>query len=448
MTLGAQDIIAAQATPPGIGGVGIIRVSGINLEPIVKGILGITSLKPRYAHFGDFLDKDGHLIDQGIALYFKTPHSFTGEDVLEFQGHGGPIVMDRLLRRVLELGARMANPGEFSERAFLNGKIDLIQAEAICDLINAHSELAAKSAVRSLQGDFSKTIQQLVDALIHLRMYIEAAIDFPDEEVDFLPSDRIGGQIEALLERLLAIKKMAKQGAVLQSGVNIVIAGPPNSGKSSLLNQLSQQNVAIVTHIPGTTRDLLKQQIQIDGLCLQVMDTAGIRDETHDPIELEGIHRARAVIKEADHVLLVLDVTQASDWQLWIKEIPVGTRMTLVLNKMDLASEKISIEEEYPVVYISAMTGEGIETLKLHIKQSVGLSNVPENQFIARRRHLEALNKAESHLLQALVCLRQAAYELIAEELKQAQEALSEITGEFGSDDLLGKIFSSFCIGK
>lgn len=443
----AQDIIAAQATPPGMGGVGIIRVSGFSLEPILQGVLGTSALKPRYAHFGDFLDEHGGLIDQGIALYFKTPHSFTGEDVLELQGHGGPVVMDRLLRRVLQLGARMANPGEFSERAFLNGKIDLVQAEAICDLINAQSELAAKSAVRSLQGDFSKTIQQLVDELIQLRMYIEAAIDFPDEEVDFLPQDQIGFQIKGLLGRLLEIQKMAKQGAVLQNGVSVVIAGPPNSGKSSLLNQLSQQNVAIVTHIPGTTRDLLKQQIQIDGLCLQVMDTAGIREETQDPVEQEGILRARAVIKDADHVLLVMDVTQADGWKSWIKEIPEGVRVTLVLNKTDLTSKKMEIEGR-SVIYISAKTGEGIERLKQHIKQSVGLDNVPENQFIARRRHLEALNRGENHLLRSLICLKQGAFELIAEELKQAQEALSEITGEFGSDDLLGKIFSSFCIGK
>lgn len=445
MTLGAKDTIAAQATPSGVGGIGIIRVSGLNLEPILKGVLGIPSLKPRYAHFGDFLDQNGHPIDQGITLYFKAPHSFTGEDVLEFQGHGGPVVMRRLLRRILELGAVMARPGEFSERAFLNGKIDLTKAEAICDLIEAQSELAAESAVRSLQGAFSSTIHQLVDDLIELRKYVEVAIDFSDEEVDFLPKDQISRQIEALLQRLLTIKKMARQGVVLQHGVNIVIAGPPNSGKSSLLNQLSQKNVAIVTDIPGTTRDILKYSIQIDGLCFQVMDTAGIRDQTMDSIELEGINRARTAIKESDHVLLVLDITQAENWRSWEKEIPAKTQRTLVLNKMDLISKKIAIEAEYPVVYISAKTGEGIESLMQHIKQCVGLTNVPENQFTARDRHIEALNRAESYLLQGR---QQTAYELIAEELKQTQQALSEITGVFCSDDLLDKIFGSFCIGK
>ncbi len=443
-----QDTIAAQATPSGIGGVGIIRVSGMNLSPILKGVSGISSLEPRYAHFADFLDQEGRVIDQGIILYFKAPHSFTGEDVLEFQGHGGPVVMDRLLRRILGLGARMARPGEFSERAFLNGKIDLIQAEAISDLINAQSELAAKSAMNSLRGEFSKTIEQLVEALITLRMYIEAAIDFPDEEVDFLPQDKIRGQIEALLECLRDVHDKARQGEVLQRGANIVIIGPPNSGKSSLLNVLSQQNVAIVTHIPGTTRDIIKQQIQLDGLCLQLIDTAGIRDETSDPIEREGIQRAREMVKEATHVLLVMDINDTADWGMWMKEMPKSAHITIVLNKIDLKTEEKPITHKYPVCTISAKTGQGIESLKQHIKESVGLANVPENQFIARRRHLEALKHAEQHICQALSCLEQKAFELIAEELKFSQEALSEITGEFCADDLLGKIFGSFCIGK
>lgn len=448
MTQAFKEVIAAQATPPGIGGVGIVRVSGFNLTSLLQGVLGVPWIKPRYAHFGNFLDEKGEVIDQGITLYFKTPHSFTGEDVIEFQGHGGPVIMDRLLKRVFQLGARMARPGEFSERAYLNGKLDLLQAEAICDLIHAQSEVAAKSAMRSLQGGFSKSIQELVNALIELRMYIEAAIDFPDEEVDFLPKDQIRKKIQALLLQLVDVQQKAKQGMLLQNGANIVIVGPPNSGKSSLLNQLSEQEIAIVTSIPGTTRDLLRQSIQIDGLSLQIVDTAGLREQTKDPIEQEGIHRTKMIIKDADHILLMLDVTQSENHDVWIRQLPEGVPFTLLLNKVDLLSNKSTEASIYPTVYLSAKTGEGLDELKQSIKQSLSLENVPENQFIARRRHLEALNKAEQHLLQALARLEDGAFEFVAEHLKQAQVALSEMTGEFGTEELLEKIFSSFCIGK
>lgn len=447
-----KDIIAAQSTPPGIGGIGIVRVSGFNLEPIIQGLLSKPSLKPRYAYFGDFLDKEGQLIDQGIAIYFKAPHSFTGEDVFELQGHGGPVVLNRVLQRVLELGARMARPGEFSERAFLNEKIDLIKAEALCDLIHAQTEKAAKSAAHSLRGDFSKIIHRLVDDLMNLRMYVEASIDFTDEEIDFLSKDETSVRVKSALEQLLIIEQTAKQGVLLQSGANIVIAGPPNSGKSSLINRLSQQDIAIVTDIPGTTRDLLSSQIQIgDGLCLQITDTAGIRAQTEDPIEREGIDRAKIAIKEADHILLVLDIINANDWAIWVKEISEfseNSRVILVLNKMDLTEKKVEIKTEYPVIYISAKTGEGIEHLKQHIKERVGLNNLSENQFVARSRHLEAIRMAKQYLLKALPYLEQNFYELLAEELKQAQMALSEITGQVSADDLLGKIFGEFCVGK
>lgn len=450
-----QDTIAARATPAGRGGVGIIRIAGKATLKIAEAILGKIP-SPRFATFCDFLDSEGDVIDQGLAIYFKAPHSFTGDDVLELHGHGGPVILDLLLTRILKLGVRLARPGEFSERAFLNGKLDLTQAEAIADLIEASSLQAARSAVQSLQGKFSETIRNLVTKLIELRMYVEAAIDFPEEEVDFLSDGKILARLNSLLQELSDIINRAKEGKALNEGVRVVIAGLPNAGKSSLLNALSGEEIAIVSNVPGTTRDLIKESILIDGIPLHIIDTAGLRNSI-DHIETEGIKRAWREIPSADRILLVLDAAVIGEESLVYHELvqqflPFKERVTLIRNKIDLIQENEQIdthpELNVPLINLSVKTGKGINLLKEHLKEIAGYQ-CGENVFLARRRHLDALNVAYESLgraLEQLVIYK--AGELVAEELLEAQNALNQITGDFRSDDLLGKIFSSFCIGK
>lgn len=451
-----NDTIVAQATAPGRGGVGILRVSGPHCEAVAQAVLGKVP-RLRYAEYLPFLDEQGQVLDQGIALLFKGPNSFTGEDVLELQGHGGPVVLDMLLRRILLLpGIRTARPGEFSERAFLNDKLDLAQAEAIADLIEATSEQAARSALHSLQGDFSRRINELVEELIRLRIYVEAAIDFPEEEIDFLSDGKVAGDLYAVIERLARVQQEARQGALLREGMKVVIAGRPNAGKSSLLNALAGRESAIVTEIAGTTRDVLREHIHIDGMPLHIIDTAGLR-HTEDAVEKIGIERAWAEIAQADRVLFLVDgtTTEAVDprqiWPEFVERLPAHIGMTLVRNKADLTGEPLATSEElgHPVYRISAKTGLGLDALRQHLKACMGYQGSVEGGFMARRRHLEAINHADEHLQLAKEQLEvYAAGELVAEELRLAQEFLSEITGQFTSDDLLGRIFSSFCIGK
>ncbi len=450
MSAGSQDTIAAIATPVGRGGVGIIRVSGGGCQAIAETILG-TLPEPRRASFSPFKDASGTTIDEGIALYFPNPNSFTGEDILELQGHGGPVVMDMLLEEVIKQGARLARPGEFSERAFLNGKLDLLQAEAIADLIEADTATAVRLANRSLQGEFSRCIHSLVDAITQLRIYVEAAMDFPEEEIDFLSDGKVSTDLRSIVHQIEDVQKKAKIGRLLRDGMQLVIAGQPNAGKSSLLNALVGRDSAIVTEIPGTTRDLLREQIQIDGMPLHLVDTAGLR-ESEDRIELEGIKRAREEISRADHILWVFDdQTDPKNSTLDRHGLPAGIPLTQVRNKIDLTGRKARIREtaEGIEVSVSASTGEGMDLLRGHLKQSMGYQGASEGEFIARRRHLTALSKAEAHLLQGQrVFCEAGSGELLAEELRQSQNSLSEITGEFSADDLLGEIFSSFCIGK
>ena len=450
------DTIVAQATPPGRGGVGILRVSGPKVQDVAKAVLGILP-KPRYAHYLPFLASDGTTLDEGIALFFPNPHSFTGEDVLELQGHGGPVILDLLLKRILDIpNVRIARPGEFSERAFLNDKLDLAQAEAIADLIDASSEQAAKSALSSLQGVFSKKINTLVESLIHLRIFTEAAIDFPEEEIDFLSDGKIAAELEQVIQRLNEVRQEAKQGSLLREGMKVVIAGRPNAGKSSLLNALAGRDAAIVTDIAGTTRDVLREHIHIDGMPLHIIDTAGLR-EASDEVERIGIERAWQEIDQADRVLFMVDSTTTNEtnpeklWPEFIERLPKNIPVTVIRNKADLTGEPLGYSEQngYCLIQLSARTGEGITLLRDHLKQVMGFTSSTEGGFLARRRHLQALEKAAEHLNNGQYQLTTFhAGELLAEELRLAQEALSEITGEFTSDDLLGRIFSSFCIGK
>ena len=438
-----NDTIAAIATPSGQGGVGIIRVSGPSVKLITEKISG-TCPAPRYAHYGVFVDADKNVIDSGLTLYFKNPHSFTGEDVVEFHAHGGPVILDILLKEILKHDVRPARAGEFSERAYLNDKIDLTQAEAIADLIAADSEQAARAATRSMQGEFSKVILALVEELIHLRIYVESALDFPEEEIDFLADDAIAINLKKVQQKLQEVKKSAQQGRLLKEGMTVVIAGKPNAGKSSLLNQLAGQDSAIVTDIPGTTRDILREHIQIDGLPLHIIDTAGLR-ESEDVVEQEGVKRAKQMIEKADRVLYVVDIEDTE--QSMRDTLPASIGLTTVFNKID--KNNLVAELKNDEVYLSAKTGEGIDLLKQHLKHCMGYQQKTEGQFIARRRHLDAIDVAEEHLVIADKNLHHLkAGELLAEELRLAQEALSSITGEFSSDDLLGRIFSDFCIGK
>jgi len=446
----SRDTIAALATPPGRGGVGIIRISGRRSRAIAESIAGVVPAA-RNARFTPFRDSEGEIIDEGLLLYFQAPHSFTGEDVIELQGHGGPVVMDLLLKRCLELGARLALPGEFSQRAFINDKIDLVQAEAIADLIDAESATAARLATRTLQGVFSREIEALVEQLIRLRLYVEAAIDFPEEEIDFLSDGKVSADLHAILDKTQQVLNSAHTGRLLRDGMTLVIAGRPNAGKSSLLNALAGYESAIVTEIPGTTRDVLRERITLDGLPLHIIDTAGLR-ESRDPVEAEGIRRARVEIEQADRILWVFD-DQADPAHLALdrSRLPAQVPLTLVRNKIDLSGKSPGLYETDDGVElaVSIREGLGVDLLVEHLKAGVGYPASAEGEFIARRRHLDALERARSSLLQGeeMLAAHQAG-ELLAEDLRQAQQALSEITGEFTPDDLLGRIFSSFCIGK
>jgi tRNA modification GTPase len=444
------DTIAAVATPPGFGGVGVVRVSGPATRSAAAAVLR-TVPAPRTASLSWFRDGDGASIDQGIALFFPAPHSFTGEDVLELQGHGGPVVMDLLLRRLMELGIRLARPGEFSERAFLNGKLDLTQAEAIADLIEGGTETAVRLAGRTLRGEFSNRIEALVEDLIRLRTFVEAAMDFPDEEIDFIADSSVRADLDSLLGQLDGVLASARQGRLIREGLNLVIAGPPNAGKSSLLNALSGTETAIVTEIPGTTRDLLREEIQIDGMPLHIVDTAGLR-HSDDPVEREGIRRARDQIGRADRVLWVFDDSAdprhaSYDDGLLPKQVPT----TFVRNKIDVTGTAPGVREtpDGPEVAVSARDGSGLNLLRGHLKSVAGLQDSTQGVFLARRRHLDALNRSREQLNRAKETLLHSwSGELAAEDLRLAQQALGEITGAFSSDDLLGRIFSSFCIGK
>ncbi|QEY60084.1 tRNA uridine-5-carboxymethylaminomethyl(34) synthesis GTPase MnmE [Pseudomonas sp. C27(2019)] len=452
----SRDTIAAIATAQGRGGVGIVRVSGPLTKHIAEQMTG-RSLKPRYAHYGPFYTDNQQAIDEGLALYFVGPNSFTGEDVLELQGHGGPVVLDMLLQRCVELGARLARPGEFSERAFLNDKLDLAQAEAIADLIEASSTQAARNALRSLQGVFSQRVNALTEQLIALRIYVEAAIDFPEEEIDFLADGHILQLLTAVQKELKEVVREAGQGALLRDGMSVVIAGRPNAGKSSLLNSLAGYEAAIVTDIEGTTRDILREHIHIDGMPLHVTDTAGLRS-TADQVEKIGVERALKAINEADRILLVVDAhsAEANDpfslWPEFLDSTPHPEKVTLIRNKVDLSGESIEMHSNadgHVTINLCARSGEGVELLREHLKSCMGYSQTAESSFSARRRHLDALQQAEQCLANGYQQLTQAsAGELLAEDLRMAQHALGEITGEFSADDLLGRIFSSFCIGK
>lgn len=450
-----SDTVAALATPPGRGGVGVIRVSGPLARNIAKSILG-TLPQPRYATLSNFVGENNVVLDQGIALFFAAPHSFTGEDVLELHGHGGAVVMDCILQRIISLGARLANPGEFSERAFLNDKIDLVQAESIADLIDATSVHAAHNAVRSLQGIFSQLVDELKNAITKLRVEVEATIDFTEEEIEFISESKISHNLSIILQQIEKIISSTQQGVIYREGIIVAIAGKPNVGKSSLLNSLSGEETAIVTAIPGTTRDVIRSNIQIDGIPIHLLDTAGLR-ESEDIVEQEGVRRARAAIEKAQHVLLMIDATQEKSinphdvWQEYFIQLPDVKKFTIIFNKIDLCDEtarSINING-IDCIFLSAKTGQGLELLKQHIKTSIGFSQTVEGGFSARRRHLTALKKVQQCLLSAKQLISEnSALELIAEELRTAQQNLAEITGEFSSEDLLGQIFSEFCVGK
>jgi tRNA modification GTPase len=448
----STDTIAAIASAPGRGAVGVIRVSGPLVPRIANSLLGVLPA-PRHARLASFLDAQGGSLDAGLALYFPAPASYTGEDVLELQGHGGALVLDMVLQRLLELGCRMARPGEFSERAFLNGKIDIAQAEAIADLIDAGTAAAARAAVRSMQGEFSARIAELRSQITELRAYVEAAIDFPDEEIDHLCGEALRERLAAVFASFESISAAARQGALLREGLNVVIAGLPNAGKSSLLNRLAGDDVAIVADAPGTTRDVLRQQVHLDGLPVNLVDTAGLRAAV-DTVEAEGVRRARSEIARADRILYVVDARAAVDSQSLAEELaqlPPGIPVTLVINKIDLTGMPALLDAAVgPArVWVSARTGSGLDLLRAHLLLGAGYLKAESGAFAARRRHLDALNRARG-LVQCAAdnWSETRAFELFAEDLRLAQLALSEITGEFTSEDLLGEIFGSFCIGK
>ncbi|HET7203907.1 MAG TPA: tRNA uridine-5-carboxymethylaminomethyl(34) synthesis GTPase MnmE [Steroidobacteraceae bacterium] len=453
MTTSRTDTIAAVSTAPGRGGIGVVRVSGPGAPSIAEALLGRVP-QARRAELHTFTDEQGQPIDQGLALYFPRPHSFTGEDVLELHGHGGPVVMDLLLQRVLGLGARFATAGEFTQRAFLNDKLDLAQAEAIADLIDSGSAQAARAALRSLQGEFSARVQELAERVLETRMWIEAAIDFPEEEIDFLADRALAARMDDLRDRFGELAETARQGALLRDGLTVVIAGRPNAGKSSLLNRLAGYEAAIVTATPGTTRDVLRERIAIDGLPLHVLDTAGLRASA-DEIEVEGIRRAQAEISRADRVLFVVDASDdeairgiEADLAALSPDVP----RTLVFNKIDRSGETPRVEPGTGAparVYVCASSGAGLEGLRQHLKDCIGFHPSSEGALSARTRHIDALRRARAHVETAhRLLVERHAGELVAQELRDAHQALGEITGEVSSDDLLGRIFSSFCIGK
>jgi tRNA modification GTPase len=446
------DTIVAAATPPGRGGIGIVRISGPKVPELAAVLVGELP-KARQASFARFLDAQREPIDAGLALFFPAPHSYTGEHVLELHGHGGPVVMEALIARALELGARRALPGEFTQRAFLNDKLDLAQAEAIADLIDAGSREAARAAMRSLQGEFSAMVRGLTEAVIELRTYVEAAIDFPEEEIDFLSDRELGERFESVREHFAGVLESARQGRLLHEGMTVVIAGPPNAGKSSLLNRLAGYDAAIVTPIPGTTRDVVRERIHLDGMPLHVLDTAGLR-EGGDVVEEEGVRRAQAEMQRADRVLFVIDAAEDPDAARFREErarLPVDVPVTLVFNKCDLAVG-LPVADTLtgpPRVLLSALTGKGLAELRTHLKVCMGYQTVDAGAISARRRHLEALTRAQQRTEDAARLLTERrAGELVAEELRAAQQALSEITGDFTTEDLLGRIFAGFCVGK
>ena len=453
------DTIAAIATPPGRGGIGIVRVSGAEVPAVIAGIVG-PALQPRHATLATFRGEGAAALDQGVAIFYPAPQSYTGEPVLELQGHGGPAVLRLVLARVLELGARLAQPGEFTKRAFLNGKLDLAQAESVADLIDAATAAAARAAARSLAGAFSREVRALTDALIELRMFTEATLDFPDEDIDFLRAAGAQGKLGAIRAQLAQVTARARQGALLRDGLAVVLVGAPNVGKSSLLNQLAGGDVAIVTPIPGTTRDTVERDIEIAGIPLRVIDTAGLRP-TDDPIETLGIERTWGAVANADLALVIIDARTASapaegDAKV-LDALPAPLPRIVVHNKIDLAGLRARVEardegdaDARRHVFLSAKTGEGVDLLQREILAQAGAHEDMEGAFLARERHLVALRDAEARLAAASHQLNASPppLELFAEELRGAQSALGAITGEFSADDLLGAIFSRFCIGK
>ncbi len=448
----SNDTIVAAATPPGSGGVAVVRISGPKVEAIAQAMLGGLP-EPRRAELKTFRDASGDALDSGIVLYFPAPASFTGESVLELHGHGGPLVVSLLIDAAVSLGARMATPGEFSKRAFLNDKLDLPQAEAIADLIGSGTRQAARAALRSLTGVFSQSVASLAEQLTELRLHVEAAIDFPEEEIDFLSDEELAQRIDACGAAFADMLSAASAGRVLRDGYQIVIVGRPNAGKSSLLNLLSGQEAAIVTDIAGTTRDILRERVSLDGLAVELVDTAGLRDDIRlstDRIEAEGIRRAREAIGSADAALWIQDATANDTGDAPEEELPPELPVIVVRNKIDLTGEAAGVSKGQPaVIRLSAKTGAGLPALAAAIKALAGYRDLGEGAFTARRRHVDALERAEQHFRRGLAALEESrSGELLAEELRLAQAALGEITGEVSSDELLGRIFAEFCIGK